>query len=138
MPGRIFGNTITLLSNTLDLRAARQRLLSSNIANQETPGYKAKDIDFEAELKKRESASLFPAVSPGVTNAAHIPVAAARTPAPRPVTRPGESAGYDANTVGVDAEMVRLSENSLMYNIASKMLRSKFNMLMTAIREGGR
>jgi len=49
-----------------------------------------------------------------------------------------EIEGYDRNSVGIEGEMAKLSENSLMYTISSKMIRSKFNLLMTAIKEGSR
>lgn len=136
----IFNSTINLLENSLDLRAARHRLLQSNIANQETPGYRARDIDFEQELK-RAGASAGAADVPGAagrTNAAHIPVIAERGMEPRVVERSSGIEGFDANSVGIEGEMVKLSENTLKYNIAAKMLKGRLNMLMTAIKEGGR
>lgn len=132
----IFDNTIRLLHNTMDLRAARHKLLQSNIANQETPGYHAVDIDFDKEIKKAAAAS----GNGGImrTNAGHLPIIPERGVAPKVAERPDEAEGYDGNSVGIEAEMVKLSENSLMYNTATKMLRSKLNMIMLAIREGGR
>jgi len=136
----IFNSTINLLENTLDLRAARHRLLQSNIANQETPGYKAKDIDFEQELKRavsgREAASLQPAGH--MTNAGHIPIITEHGMEPRVFERSSSVAGVDGNSVGIESEMLKLSENTLKYNMAAKMLKGKFNMIMTAIKEGGR
>lgn len=136
----MFNSTMKLLENSLDIRAAKNRLYQSNIANQETPGYRAKDIDFERELK-RVSASAGSAAGPaadGRTNAAHIPVITERGMAPRVVERSSGIEGYDANSVGIEGEMLKLSENTLKYNIAVKLLRGKFNMIMTAIKEGGR
>jgi flagellar basal-body rod protein FlgB len=132
----IFDHTIKLLHDTLDLRAARHKLLQSNIANQETPGYRAVDIDFEKEIKKADAASGTGGIMR--TNAGHLPIIPERGMAPKVVKRQDEAVGYDGNSVGIETEMVKLSENSLMYNIATKMLRSKFNMIMMAIKEGGR
>jgi len=140
----IFNSTIKLLENSLDLRAAKHRLLQSNIANQETPGYRAKDINFEQELK-RVSAST-PAntgADPGTgvngrTNPAHIPVIGERGMEPRVIERPSGIEGFDSNSVGIEGEMVKLSENTLKYNISAKLLKGRLNMLMTAIKEGGR
>lgn len=136
MIGGLFDKTINLLGNSLDLRVARQRLLSSNIANQETPGYRAVDIRFEDELKKKEGGA------PGTilvrTDNLHMPVVQSTGTQPRVLDRATEIEGYDQNSVGIEGEMVRLSENTLMYSVASKMLRSKFGLLMTAIKEGGR
>ncbi|MEK6531327.1 MAG: flagellar basal body rod protein FlgB [Deltaproteobacteria bacterium] len=132
----LFDRTVTVLQNTLDLRALRHKLIASNIANQETPGYKATDINFEREIKRLGSDSY--ATGLATTDKAHKISSAGRKASPKIVDRPGDVEGYDHNTVGTDAEMARLSENSLMYTIAAKMLRSKFTTLMSAIKEGGR
>lgn len=136
----IFNSTINLLENTLDLRASKHRLLQSNTANQETPGYRAKDIDFEQELK-RVGAAAGPATGSdtgGRTNGAHIPIITERGMNPRVIERSSGIAGHDGNSVGIEGEMVKLSENTLKYNIAAKMLKGRLNMIMTAIKEGGR
>ncbi|MBI5903930.1 MAG: flagellar basal body rod protein FlgB, partial [Deltaproteobacteria bacterium] len=127
----LFDRTITLLGDALDLRASRQKVLASNIANQETPGYRARDINFEDELRNREGG-----VQAGVilasTNASHIGPASSGSPEPQVVERATDLAGYDGNSVGIEGEMVKLSENALMYTVAAKMLRSKFATLMNA------
>jgi len=136
----IFNSTINLLENTLDLRAARHRLLQSNIANQETPGYRAKDIDFEQELKKVSSGGEAAALQPAghVTSAGHIPIITEQGMHPRVIERSSSVAGVDDNSVGIEAEMLKLSENTMKYNMAAKMLKGRLNMIMTAIKEGGR
>ena len=138
MTDAIFDKTIGLLGNAMDLRASRHKLLSSNIANQETPGYRAKDINFESELMKRTGGPSTDVYLTG-TNDRHLATATgASYNAPVILDRATDLPGYDANSVGIEGEMSRLSENTLMYTVASKMLKSKFNLLMTAIREGGR
>lgn len=138
MTGNIFDRTIGLLGNAMDLRAARHKLLASNIANQETPGYRAKDIDFESELRKRTEGPSNDVCLAG-TNDGHIAgVTGTSVNAPTVHDRVTDLPGFDANSVGIEGEMSRLSENTLMYTAASRMLRSKFNLLMTAIKEGGR
>ncbi len=136
----IFNSTINLLENTLDLRAAKNRLLQSNIANEETPGYRAKDINFEQELK-RVGSSTGAGTGTGMdgrTNAAHIPVIGERGMDPRVIERASGVEGFDSNSVGIEGEMVKLSENTLKYSIDAKMLKGRLNMIMTAIKEGGR
>lgn len=137
MGAGLFDKTITMLGGALDLRAARQKLLASNIANIETPGYKAVDIKFEDELKRSESSV---ATGEGLisTNQAHFSTVSNGTAEPRVIVRETDAGTYDQNSVGVEGEMVKLSENALMYQVASRMLRSKFATLMTAIKEGGR
>lgn len=136
MSNGLFDKTISLLGNSLDLRAARHKLLSSNIANQETPGYHAVDINFEEELKKREGRSLSAPVER--TNPAHLIPVRGTAGGPAVIERATDLESYDKNSVGIEGEMAKLSENSLMYNATAKMLKSKFNLLMTAIKEGGR
>ncbi|HAO93681.1 MAG: flagellar basal-body rod protein FlgB [Deltaproteobacteria bacterium GWC2_56_8] len=140
MPDGIFDSTISLLGNTLDLRAARHKLLSSNIANQETPGYRAVDINFEEELEKRAGKGVLAGDTEALarTSPLHLSPTSGIGSEPRVLDRATEIEGYDRNSVGVEGEMAKLSENSLMYTISSKMIRSKFNLLMTAIKEGGR
>lgn len=137
MIGGLFDRTIDLLGNSLDLRAQRQKLLSSNIANQETPGYRAVDIKFEDELRKKEAVTNGQAgVTLARTSALHIPGVSGIAGEPAVLDRATDIEGYDMNSVGIEGEMVRLSENSLMYATSAKMLKSKFNILMAAIREG--
>lgn len=136
MSNGLFDKTISLLGNSLDLRAARHKLLASNIANQETPGYRAVDIKFEDELKKRQGGVLSSPLER--TNPAHMITVRSTGAGPAVVERATDLESYDKNSVGIEAEMVKLSENSIMYNATTKMLKSKFNLLMTAIKEGGR
>lgn len=136
MPVGMFDSTVNLLGNSLDLRAQRQKLLSSNIANQETPGYRAVDINFEQEMKKAERS--MPSGHLTGTNMRHISTGSPSTLVPTVVDRVTDLEGYDKNSVGIEAEMARLSENSIMYKTSAQMLKYKFNLLMTAIKEGGR
>ncbi|MBI5345012.1 MAG: flagellar basal body rod protein FlgB [Deltaproteobacteria bacterium] len=132
----LFDNTMSIIEKTLDLRATRHKLILSNVANIETPGYRAVDIKFEDELKK-----IGGAMRGGVlvtTNPGHLSTANAGATAPRVIYRATDIEGYDKNSVGIDSEMAKLSENSLMYNASVKLLKSKFSTLMTAIKEGGK
>ncbi|MBE7414859.1 MAG: flagellar basal body rod protein FlgB [Deltaproteobacteria bacterium] len=135
MPMGLFDNkAITVLTNSMDLRAARHKLLTSNIANQETPGYRAVDINFEDELRRREGGAPF--VELARTSRGHM-TGYYGASAPRALDRATDLPGFDRNSVGIEAEMARLSENTLMYTVSSKLLKGKFNGLMNAIKEGG-
>jgi flagellar basal-body rod protein FlgB len=137
MAGGMFDNTVNLLGNSLDLRAQRHKLLSSNIANQETPGYRAVDINFEQEMKKAEG-SMPSGQSLTGTNLRHISTGGQQAPVPVVVDRVTDLEGYDQNSVGIEGEMARLSENTIMYKTSAQLLKYKFSLLMTAIKEGGR
>ncbi|CAG1065537.1 Flagellar basal body rod protein FlgB [uncultured bacterium] len=138
MAGGMFDRTINLLGNSMDLRANRHKLLSANIANQETPGYRAVDINFEQEMKKAEGS--VPSGQPlAATNAMHISTGGGPSAlVPTVVDRVTDLEGYDRNSVGIEGEMARLSENTIMYKTSAQLLKHKFGLLMTAIREGGR
>ena len=103
------------LDRYLTLVSARQRLVASNIANADTPGYKTKDIDFEADFRNSltsNSRSVLPAEVSGLTNK------------------------NDGNNVDLDREARLLAENDLRFNIGSNLLRSRLKVLRMAI-EGG-
>ena len=137
MAGGMFDSTVNLLGSSLDLRATRHKLLSSNIANQETPGYRAVDINFEQEMQKAEGS--LPGTQPlAATNAGHISTNSPAGPMPAVVDRVTDLEGYDENSVGIEGEMARLSENTIMYRTSAQLLKYKFGILMTAIKEGGR
>ncbi len=137
MKAAFFDRTISVLENALDFHAERHKHLASNIANAETPGYRPTDISFEDALKNAGAAKGL-ATTANAAHRGHIPIHAADPGGISPSYRATEQAGYDRNSVGVEAEMVRLSENTIKYTAVAKMLKGKFNLLMTAIKEGGR
>jgi len=130
----IFDKTIALLSRTLDLRAAEHRAIASNIANSETPGYKARDIDFRAALSGAISEGSAQVRLAG-TNPLHFS-STAESERINIIERPALDVGFDANTVDIEDEMGRLSGNYMAYNLSARLLRKKFSILMSAIKEG--
>jgi len=130
----IFGTTVELLGKTLDLRAKKHALISSNLANVETPGFKANDLSFEGKLKSAlKDAPKAPAAHPG-----HIPLRGGAAPLERVqgdvVELPGNNMGPDGNGVEMESEMGRLAENQIMYNATVQLLGKKFEGLKQAIR----
>ena len=101
------------LEHYMTLLSTREKLVASNIANADTPGYKTKDIDFQAELQNAAS-GLPPAVQ----------------------TVSGLTVKNDGNNVSLDRESRLLAENALRFNIASNLMRSDLKILKMAI-EGG-
>lgn len=100
------------LERYLDLLGARQKLVASNIANADTPGYQTRDIDFQAEFRSASGgAPLVQEVEGLVTK-------------------------NDGNNVSLDREARLLSENALRFNLASSLLRSQINLVRSAIKEG--
>ncbi|MBI5234236.1 MAG: flagellar basal body rod protein FlgB [Deltaproteobacteria bacterium] len=126
------GAALKRLERTLDLTAFRQRLISSNIANEETPNYKAKDIDFKKELEGIINGNGIKMTS---TNEGHFPDVAARRE-PFVVESEDNKQGLDMNTVSLEKEMVKMAENTLLYNVSVTLLAREFEGLRNAIREG--
>ncbi len=131
----IFGTTVELLGKTLDLRAKRQTMISSNLANVETPGYTPTDVSFESQLK---SALKGGAKESGATNPRHIPLKGRAASLERVqgdvVEVDTRTMGPDGNGVEMETEMGRLAENQIMYNASVQLLTKKFDELKQAIR----
>jgi len=97
----------------MDLLSTRQKLVASNIANVDTPGYKTKDIDFQFEF--------ISLIQDGQSN----------------VVEPQDLAvKSDGNNVSMDREARLLSENALRFNVASTLMRSQLKTINNAIQEG--
>ncbi len=129
----VLGGIIPFLERTLDVRAARHEVISSNIANEETPGYRARDVDFEKELKSSMNRS---SLRPVVTHAGHISGSLPLSSDVRIVVSDDRKAGLDGNTVSLEKEMVKVTENTMMYRTAVSMLSKKFQIIRDAIKEG--
>ena len=115
----------------LGVRAYRQQLLASNIANADTPGYKAVDIDIEeaAQIVKGASASL-----PLATTAAgHLLGSGQTPPFPLKYHVPYQAAA-DGNTVEMDVERQKFSENSLMYQFSLDRVSGHFKHFMELLQ----
>ena len=132
----IFNTTIKLLEKNLDLRAKNQNLISSNLANAETPGYIPSTLSFEGELK--DALKNRGVETPAITNPRHIPLkgqAAGLDAVKGSITEsPDGSVGYDGNGVELEEEMGRLAENQILYNATIQLAVKKFEELKTAIK----
>lgn len=131
----IFGTTVELLGKSLDLRAKRHALISSNLANVETPGYTPSELSFEGQLK---SALNQGGKGASVTHPRHIPIKGGSGSLQRVegdlVDLGNARSGPDGNGVELEAEMGRMAENQIMYNATVQILGKKFEGLKQAIR----
>jgi len=131
----LFGHTFNLLEKSLNLRAARHGVISANIANMDTPGYKAFDLLIEKELAAYQGTEN----KIGLTKSdpGHFPLSQDKSVSgDMMVKESGQfSLRKDGNTVNIDRSMSKLAENNLMYNIAAKILQKKFQGMKSVIQE---
>jgi flagellar basal-body rod protein FlgB len=99
----------------LNLRAQRQEILAANIANADTPGFQARDIDFSSELKKvmERGRAENTGVALALTSARHIPAQVVNTPTTDLLYRVPDQPSLDGNTVDMDRERTQFADNSL-------------------------
>lgn len=118
----------------LSLRSARQELLASNIANADTPNYKARDIDFASALKNAlgGGSAQLPVVK---TSAQHLDGATGSAILGAPVLyrRPVQPSA-DGNTVDMDTERAQFAENALRYEASVKFVSDEFKDVMAAMQ----
>jgi flagellar basal-body rod protein FlgB len=130
-----FDATIGALNTTLNLRLTNQNVISSNIANADTPGYKAKTMEFEGAL--RDALGVGNQLPPAETNPHHIVHRSTDAVAPEIYDDPNGVESLDGNTVDRASEMAKMAENQILYDASAEMLKRKLGMLKYAISEGG-
>ena len=131
----LFGSTILMLEKLLDFQSERHSILSTNVANIDTPGYKGCDLRFSDELKKAVgSRGGMPLER---TNERHLPLKMSnlKNVSGRLVPTNDTVHRLDGNTVDLDKEMSKLAENSLYYNTAAQIVSKKLRGIKTAISE---
>ncbi|MBU8911508.1 MAG: flagellar basal body rod protein FlgB [Desulfobacterales bacterium] len=122
----LFGKTIEMLSTVLDFRSARHKVITSNIANIDTPDYRPKDIVFKEALEAITSKN---GVTMTKSRGGHMPEQSIST------DRAGFEVINSGEKVNLDSEMAKLAENNLMHNLAVELLARKFRGLNTFLRE---
>jgi flagellar basal-body rod protein FlgB len=118
----------------LSLRAARQELLASNIANADTPNYKARDVDFASALQNALS-GISPKLPVANTSSAHLEGSAGGSIMNTPVMyrRPMQPSA-DGNTVEMDVERAQFGDNALRYEASVKFISDDIKEIMQAIQ----
>lgn len=122
----------------LGVRVARQELLSSNVANADTPNFKAKDIDFAAVLNNKLGLT-----SPGglsnvrlhVTSPQHVHSAVPGLLGDQLLYRVPLQPSADGNTVDMDMERTRFADNAIKYDASITFLNNEFRNLVSALQE---
>jgi len=126
--------TPLVLRKALDFQSERQLLISSNISNIDTPGYKAKDIDFKGALKAALGTGDDLALRS--THKGHIePNNGVIKGLRAEVFSETDTAKSNGNNVNIDKEMMKLSENQISYNATVQMMAKRHSTVMVAITE---
>ena len=132
----IFSQTVSILEKALDLRSKKHNVIASNIANMDTPDYKAFDLVIEKELQKATGKGN--SISLNKTNKAHMQ--SQRSKADGVSVQVDDTQGLslrgDGNTVDIDKQMGNMAENTLMYKAAAQMIQRKFQGLKSVIQGG--
>ncbi|WP_445397038.1 flagellar basal body rod protein FlgB [Zobellella sp. An-6] len=125
-----FDKAFGVHQHALVARSQRAELLAGNLANADTPGYKAKDMDFQAALSQAQSSQNF---SLNRTHLQHFAVELA-PPGTVQFRVPTQPDTGDGNTVDVQAERNGYMENALQYQASLEFLNSKISGLLKAIK----
>jgi flagellar basal-body rod protein FlgB len=126
-------SALGMAATALSLRAQRAELLASNLANTDTPGYKAKDIDFDALLKREQQGAS--SVTLTVTSSAHIGGASPDGIATTDLKyRIPNQPSLDGNTVDPHLEKAAFAENAVQYQTTLTLLNQRIKGVMTALR----
>jgi len=137
--GGIFNFSDAVKMEALNQRLTRHKVVSGNIANAETPGFRALGYDFEEQLQAvTGGGDPFPM---RVSHGKHYlngHTEADGTILPDVYVRPTESVGQDGNTVDVDQEMGDLAQNQILYRATVELVNKKIGNLRYAISAGGR
>ncbi|WP_163101500.1 flagellar basal body rod protein FlgB [Peribacillus alkalitolerans] len=126
----LFSSSISSLERALDYSATKQKVISQNISNADTPNYKAKDVQF-GKIFDEQLAS----VTAKRTNPRHFEFKTHNASAAININR-GASYNHNGNSVDIDKEMSDLATNQIYYNAVADRLSGKFESLKTVIRGG--
>ena len=136
----IFDKNIALFEKVLDLRSKKNEVLSANIANRETPGFRALDFVFEKQLQnayyKQEDGFKLKTSDPRHFQSDDL---ASFTQVKGEINQTyNPEVRMDENSVDLDQEMAKVATNQLMFEANLRMISGKFKTLKDAIVDGGR
>ncbi len=124
-----FDNALGLFPKSLELRAKRTELLASNLANADTPGYKARDFDIDRLLQEAPPRQ----IPLHTTRPAHLAPSTDGIEG-RLAYRVPQQASLDGNTVEEHIEQAKFAENALRYQTTLRFINGKISSLMLALR----
>lgn len=133
MTDPVFGDSaLNTASKALDGLSYRRNVISQNVANVDTPGYHALEMNFESELQKSMSSS--PKLSLKTTNENHQISKSDASGPYQAKLRSGGTERADGNNVDIDQELMQMTETGIRYSALSKAVSSKLNLLKSIAR----
>lgn len=127
---KLFSNTISTLEHALNYSSMKQKVVSQNIANVDTPNYKAKDVSFKAAFEQAMGNN----IEAYKSDSRHLDFTG-KSSMPGVVSR-NLNYNENGNSVDLDKEMADLATNQIYYNALTERINGKFNSLQSVIRGG--
>jgi len=129
-----FSNALGIHEQALDVRVRRAEVLANNLANADTPGFKARDIDFKAILgEQMTSKDMGATLKMDTTNGKHLPFGSDGGSEALLYRTPSQPS-VDGNTVDTQEETAEFMKNTMQYQASFQFLNGKFKSLVHAIR----
>lgn len=129
-----FANALGIHEKALGFRAQRAEVLANNIANADTPHYKARDLDFAAVLAEQNEAQAGKHFGLNRTDSQHIDADGIQLADPALRFRTPFHPSIDQNSVDMQQEQANYAENAVQFQASFTMLNSKFKGLIGALR----
>jgi len=126
-------NALFFQQQALGLRAHRQQVLAGNIANADTPNYKARDFDFSSVLKNAMVGNASGDLALVTTSAHHLQ-SSSDTGMPALLYRKEIQSSVDGNTVSMDIERAQFAENAVQYEAGLTFITGKIKTLLAAVQ----
>jgi len=129
-----FSNALGIHEQALEVRVRRAEVLANNLANADTPGFKARDVDFKAILGEQMSGKdLGSTLKMDTTNGKHLPFGFDGGSEALLYRKPSQPS-VDGNTVDTQQETAEFMKNTMQYQSSFQFLNGKFKSLVHAIR----
>ncbi len=132
---KVDDKTLQALSASLKFREMRNEVINSNIANAETPGYKAKKVDFEEALARALDVDGQQSLNTTASEHYNVGNGGFSNLAPEIIENPNGVVSENGNTVDTESEMATMAENKIMYDATVQLINKKLGMLKYAINQ---
>lgn len=129
---KLFSGTISTIEHALDYSSLKQKVISQNIANVDTPNFKAKDVNFKEVFQQEVNSSL----EANKSDVRHYDFKGKPSSLQGAVTKMNVSYNHNGNSVDLDKEMSDLATNQIYYNAMIERMSGKFSTLQNIIRGG--